>query len=193
MPLSNLSPRRRAILDAALEVVVDQGLRGLTHRAVDRAAGLPEGSTSAYLRTRRALQTALAEYVAVRLAADVDELVVQLDGCTGDDPRTVAMVQRMLARWLDERTLVLAKIELTMEAARDPELASLIAQGRERVVEIIAEILAGHGHDQTTARAETMMASFDGILLAALLKPASERPDYLARALTLAMQPLGAG
>ena len=41
-----------------------QGLRGLTHRAVDRRAGLPEGSCSAYLRTRRALQGALTEHVA---------------------------------------------------------------------------------------------------------------------------------
>ena len=47
-----LSPRRRQLLEAALHVIADEGLRGLTHRAVDRRAGLPEGSCSAYLRTR---------------------------------------------------------------------------------------------------------------------------------------------
>ena len=33
--------RRRALADAGLEVLADAGARGLTHRAVDRAAGVP--------------------------------------------------------------------------------------------------------------------------------------------------------
>ena len=41
-----LSPRRRLLVNAAIEVVAANGLRGLTHRAVDREAGLPEGSCS---------------------------------------------------------------------------------------------------------------------------------------------------
>lgn len=186
-----LSPRRRVLLDAALEVVVDQGLRGLTHRAVDRAAGLPEGSTSGYLRTRRALQHALAEYVAARLGADVDALAEQLAGCTPEDPRTVELVVSLLTRWLDERALVLAKVELTLEAARDPELAALLVSGRERIVAIVAEILTGHGRTQAVERAESMMAAFDGILLSALLKPDDERQAYLSRSLDRALHPLG--
>src|SRR4249919_1710146 len=78
-----LSPRMRQLLDAALVVVSDAGLRGLTHRAVDREAGLPEGSCSAYLRTRHALTTALGEYVAEHLAADVHELTDVLADCPG--------------------------------------------------------------------------------------------------------------
>ena len=44
------------------------GLRGLTHRAVDAEAGLPEGSCSAYMRTRVALLTAAhrVRHLAVR-------------------------------------------------------------------------------------------------------------------------------
>jgi DNA-binding transcriptional regulator YbjK len=191
MQLSTLSPRRRAILDAALVVVVEQGLRGLTHRAVDRAAGLPEGSTSAYLRTRRALQLALTEYVVALVAEDVDALIAQLDTCTPEDPRTVELVLSMFAGWLETRDLALAKIELTMEAARDPELGALLSRDRDRVVEIVADILAGHGREQARDRAATMMASFDGILLSALLRPEAERRAFLERALPLAMHPLG--
>ena len=76
-----LSPRRRQLVEAALHVVAEHGLRGLTHRAVDRRAGLPEGSCSAYLRTRRALQGALTEHVAGTLAADVDLLTEDLRAC----------------------------------------------------------------------------------------------------------------
>ena len=83
-PRTGLTPRRRELLQAALQVVADEGLRGLTHRAVDRRAGLPEGSCSAYFRTRRALQTALTEYVVGALAADVAALADELRGCSGD-------------------------------------------------------------------------------------------------------------
>lgn len=190
MTTTPLSPRRRAILDAATSVVVEQGLRGLTHRAVDRAAGLPEGSTSGYLRTRRALQLALTEHVAAQVAADVDALLEQIAGCPPEDPRTVELVLAMFARWLDERALVLAKVELTMEAARDPEVAALLGRERSRIVGVVGDILAGHGQDQTHDRAEAMLASFDGILLSALLRPDAERRDYLARSLSLAMHPL---
>ena len=41
-----MTDRRTLLLDAALELVGTQGMRGLTHRAVDAAAGLPPGSTS---------------------------------------------------------------------------------------------------------------------------------------------------
>ena len=37
-----LSPRRRQILAAATTVLAQQGNRGLTHRAVDREAGLSD-------------------------------------------------------------------------------------------------------------------------------------------------------
>ncbi|GEP36169.1 putative transcriptional regulator, TetR family protein [Nocardioides szechwanensis] len=191
MTPSSLTPRRRAILDAATQVLDDQGLRGLTHRSVDRAAGLPEGTTSAYFRTRRALQLALTEYVASQMAEDVDALIEQLADCTPEDPRAVELVIALLGRWLDARTLVLAKVELTLEAARDPELAAMLRQNRDRLLRVVADVLAGHGMAQADARAEALMASFDGILLSALLKPDGERQDYLARSLDQAMHPLG--
>jgi DNA-binding transcriptional regulator YbjK len=191
MTPATLTPRRRAILDAATQVLDDQGLRGLTHRSVDRAAGLPEGTTSAYFRTRRALQLALTEHVAAQMADDVDALIEQLADCTPEDPRAVELVLALLGRWLDARTLVLAKVELTLEAARDPELAAMLRQNRDRLLRVVADVLAGHGVAQADARAEALMASFDGILLSALLKPDGERQDYLARSLDLAMHPLG--
>ena len=38
--------RRTQLLDAALAVVADKGMKGLTHRAVDAAAELADGTTS---------------------------------------------------------------------------------------------------------------------------------------------------
>ena len=64
--------RRTAILDGALAVLAEQGMRGLTHRAVDAAAGLPPGSTSYYFRSRAALVAGCVQRLLERdLAEDV--------------------------------------------------------------------------------------------------------------------------
>src|SRR4051812_29606628 len=99
------SPRRRQLLEAALHVVADDGLRGLTHRAVDRRAGLPEGSCSAYLRTRSALQQALTEYVAAALVADVDRLAERVRDIGAEDEGVEAALDLFL-HWLDQRELL---------------------------------------------------------------------------------------
>lgn len=181
------SPRRRQLLDAALHVIADEGLKGLTHRAVDRRAGLPEGSCSAYLRTRRALQAALAEDVAERLLGDVDRMADQLAALP--EPDGVDAAIELFLRWLDQRELLVARLELTMAAGRDPEMAGLLAAQRGRLIEVVERIMTATGKEHGEARAETLVASYDGVLLAALLKPAPERRDFLARSLEL----LGSG
>lgn len=191
-----LSPRLRLLLDAALHVVADQGLRGLTHRAVDRQAELPEGSCSAYLRTRKALLGALTEYVAGSLAADCHQLAVDVQDCPGDADRPIELTMRLFQRWVEERELLLAKLELSMEASRDPELADLLAGYRTRLVDTVDGIMAGRGHLHSKERAEALVSSFDGILLAALLKPRADRGAFLEQSLGLLMRSLtgpGAG
>ena len=47
--------RRNQILGAAIDILCDDGVGGLTHRQVDSRAGVPAGTTSNYFRTRQAL------------------------------------------------------------------------------------------------------------------------------------------
>ena len=70
-------------------------------------------------------------------------------------------------RWLDERELLLARMELSLEAAARP--------GARRAARRLARtawstwstaILAARGKEHSEAlRAETLVASFDGVLL----------------------------
>lgn len=69
--------RRAVLADAAIDVVAEDGMRALTHRAVDARAGLPTGTTSAYFRTRQALLTAL-----VRRLAELDRVELEALGIT---------------------------------------------------------------------------------------------------------------
>lgn len=47
--------RQTRIADVAIRTLARDGMRGLTHSAVDRTAGLPQGLASYYYRTRQAL------------------------------------------------------------------------------------------------------------------------------------------
>ena len=64
--------RRPEIADAAIEVIARDGLRGLTHRAVDRELGIAIGSTSYYARTRRELLDMVVRRLSERTYADVE-------------------------------------------------------------------------------------------------------------------------
>ena len=47
--------RRTELTDAAIDVIVRDGLHGLSHRAVDQAANVPRGTASNLFRSRDAL------------------------------------------------------------------------------------------------------------------------------------------
>jgi DNA-binding transcriptional regulator YbjK len=186
-----LSPRRQLLVEAAVRVVADQGLRGLTHRAVDREAGLPEGSCSAYLRTRKALVGALAQHVAASLWGDLERLRVDLEACELGDDHATDLVTAFFMRWLDERELLLARMELSLEASRDPELATGIMANRNHLIDVVDSILAARGKDHARARAETLVASFDGILFGALPRPAGSRGAFVHQSIEVLMRGLG--
>ena len=137
-----LTPRRRELLDAALHVVADEGLRGLTHRAVDREAGLAEGSTSAYFRSRDALQSALADFVSRRLSADVERLGEELAERGDDAELLAAATARLFGDWLDNPTFLRARLELTVAAARDQALAERFLIWRRELVNVVDRILS---------------------------------------------------
>ena len=185
------SPRMELLLAAALHVVAEHGLRGLTHRAVDRQAGLPEGSCSAYLRTRKALVLALTQYVADSLTEDVEQLAADLTTCALGDDQAVEAVTAFFMHWLDERELLLARMELSLEAARDPELAMLLAAFRARLIGLVESILSARGKERGHALAETLVASFDGVLLGASGRPASQRRPFVRQSMEVLMGGLG--
>lgn len=190
---SQLSTRRRQILDAAITVLATHGWRGLTHRAIDRSAGLPEGSSSAYYRSRSALQAAMAEYVVWQLAADVETLAAELDLKPGDHDHAVAATSATFRRWLDESDLLTARLELTLAAARDDDLAVQLRDSRRSLTTIVDDIMARGGHAHSGAVSATIVAALDGVLISALLRPPAQRAAFVADSLDLLLGSLVEG
>lgn len=127
-----MASRREATLDAAITVLGTAGMHGLTHRAVDAAAGLPAGSTSNHFRTRDALIDAVVERFAARERANWEELVSRTY------PGTPHELARALAMFAQEatgpqRTLTLARYAILVEAAIHPSLRARLASAGQGV------------------------------------------------------------
>lgn len=166
------------ILESATRVVAARGMRGLTHRAVDAEAGLPQGSTSGYLRTRLALVTALAEFIAAGLIDSVEELVGQQRAGESD----AALVEHALdlfAGWLQEPDALLVKSELALEAARQPLVQEALAPARDRIDGLVAEILTTAEVDDVATASQAVIAAMEGVLASALNRPAEEREPFV--------------
>lgn len=173
--MSKPRPRRDLLLDAALEVIAESGLRGLTHRAVDRRAGLPEGSCSAYLRTRQALLVAAAQHASASLRADAERLTSRLGPHGPGSPESVQLVTAQLIAWLAEPTRPLARLELTLEATRNDEVAAVLKVGRDEL-EAVAKRALGFAD---SAASRTVVAALDGLLLGALPLAPRARKRYI--------------
>jgi hypothetical protein len=70
-------------------------------------------------------------------------------------------------------------------ATRDPGLAGLLVDHRARLATLVEGIMAMSDPGQVRDRAEALVASYDGLLLAALLRPPRRAAAFLARSLEL--------
>lgn len=119
--------RRTDLADAAIAVLAAEGARGLTHRAVDRQAGVPGGTTSNYFRSRAALLEGLVARIGERFAPE-PEVLAALAAEPPDRASYVRHVRDIARRLLRDRDVTLAWFELRLEAARRPEVAALMEQ-----------------------------------------------------------------
>ena len=107
--------RRSELADAAIATLARDGSRGLTHRAVDRAAGLPESSTSFYFRSRLDLLRA-----AVRRLAELDAADIPTLPQTNERDFAVAFTGVVEHLLTDGRNRQLARYQLTSRRPVNP-------------------------------------------------------------------------
>ncbi|MEU2714365.1 TetR family transcriptional regulator C-terminal domain-containing protein [Streptomyces sp. NPDC007205] len=172
--------RRTVLTDAAIAVLADSGMRGLTHRAVDRAAGLPAGTTSAYYRTRQALLTAL-----VRRLVALDQGELQQIGTRVPVPRTVADMVAGLAQFTamrltgEGRRRCLARYACAVESARHPELREILLPRENRARQAACDFLAAQGVADPEERTVTLLTCVDGLIFDRLVNGGSVSEDEI--------------
>ncbi|MEI5523296.1 TetR family transcriptional regulator [Streptomyces brasiliscabiei] len=160
--------RRQRIIDAAIRVVGDKGIAGLSHRSVAAEADVPLGSTTYHFKTLDDLMVA-----ALRQANDGFARTVAAREALRDPGTDLAAELAALGGdWLaGDRTGLEVEYELYLAALRRPALRPVADEwGRG-----FADCLAGRT-DPVTARA--LVALLDGIFLQVLLTGAPYDEEY---------------
>jgi DNA-binding transcriptional regulator YbjK len=165
-----MSTRREDLLDAAIMVVGQAGIHGLTHRAVDAAADLPAGSASNHFRTRDALLEAVTERFAARERASWEEIAARV--C----PTTPEQLAGALAEFAREatganRTLTLARYAILVEAGIHPPLREQLMAVGARVNDWFTNWVRIAGSADPGRDAPVIMNHWTGIVLHQLAGP----------------------
>ncbi|MFD4263013.1 TetR/AcrR family transcriptional regulator [Streptomyces sp. NPDC058534] len=166
-PVPSVAPaapsRSDLVADAALALLAERGMRGLTHRAVDETAGLPQGSTSNLARTRQALLE-----LAVRRLADREARVLALhempDPRAGLDSLVDALALATHRALTSNRELTLARYELALEATRRPELRAHFDAAGARFREQLGALVNEMGSADPDRHVLSLVAWADGLM-----------------------------
>lgn len=162
--------RRTQLLDAALAVVADKGMKGLTHRAVDAAARQAEGTTSNYYRSRAALLDAVLDRL-----LELDAELLRDQGPAGP-PRDTAELAHQLASMV----ALLARQHAGINRARmafSLDRPEAVTAGHYLLVGSLERTLDSLGVPDAAVRARDVADYGDGLLLHLLTVRRDEEPD----------------
>ena len=164
--------RRREIVTAAAELIVEVGADAVTHRMVAARAAVPLGATTQYFATlddlRAAAFRALAEEVDARLDG-----VRQTIAERGDSPDVIAA---LVFESMDDHRAVQADRAVVTAAVHDPRLRELAKHLSDRLVELLEPT---YGED----RARAAMIFIDGVMWSMHVRDARLEQSFIETAL----------
>ena len=159
--------RRDEIATAAIEVLATKGFRGLTHRAVDAAAGLGPGSVNYHAPTRsRLLHLALGQL----FARDFETAGATFGSLVDVKPLTVDIVVSRIADFVEAMTTgdaakrVIARSIMLGEAQHDREIRELFDTQRTSFITFTQWIVASLASEDPTSVAETVVVMIEGLI-----------------------------
>lgn len=188
-PMADISSRDR-ILDAALEVLADDGLAGFTHRRIEERAGVSHGSTTYHFGSRDALFDAVVERLLTREAETLHEVMAEVladvaDGPLADgaadplrgqpfragfewteQPGRLLMyryTRTLMSRLLSEPELIRARFEIYLHASRTEGGLARLTESRQEIYRAQAAQAATLGYPDPALYARAMVALIDGI------------------------------
>lgn len=156
--------RREEIADAGIRLIATRGLRALTHRAIDAELGLPIGSTSYYVRTRRDLLASIAHRLADRTRADISAAPLPSDLDIASAAQAMSAFLGVMSRRPDDH---LARFALLLELRDDDELHELLSGSspiRLQLLHAATALLEQLDVRRPEAHAPNLIVLLDGLL-----------------------------
>lgn len=163
--------RRRALIEAAADLLLEHGLAALSHRAVAARAGLPLASTTYYFASADDLRDEALQHIthgwAERAGAVVDALPAQLDV----DGAAQAIAQIIGAGETSARMLLM--YERYLDAGRHQRLRPVVVAWNARLEELVRRVLIRAGPPPDDGTPRLVLAVADGVAVTALAEGTS--------------------
>jgi DNA-binding transcriptional regulator YbjK len=155
--------RRRALLEAAAEVVAERGVGGATHREIARRAGVPLSTTSYFFASIDELVLEALRIFQAELLAQIEDLQTR----TASQRLTpVQAVDALLGVLLAEpASRIVAQFEGYLEAARRPEQRPSVASVIEAFERLAESMLTAAGAQRPAEGARAFVALIYGFAL----------------------------
>ena len=157
--------RRQRIANAGIALIARGGTHRLTHRAVDAEAGLPNGSTSYYARSRRDLIRLVMEQLSAESQADLTDIEVP-EKLTVQ--QATELVGRLTKRLILNGDAQAARFALMFEVRDDDELRrelTVDAPVRSSFDEKAVKLLRALGATDPEGTASEFVALVDAVLM----------------------------
>jgi AcrR family transcriptional regulator len=145
------------MLDAAIAVVAERGLRGLTYRAVAERAGVNNSLVAHHFGDRDGLIEAALEYATERTLIAFESSSVE------GEPLATDIVTRLIG---GDPALQLFQYELLLESRRTPSLRPAVTRQYDAYIDAWQGMLGRLGRDpRDRDLARAIAAAIDGLLL----------------------------
>ncbi|NBA94505.1 TetR/AcrR family transcriptional regulator [Pseudomonas sp. R5(2019)] len=180
--------RRQEILDAALRIVVRDGVRGVRHRAVAAQAGVPLSATTYYFKD---IQDLLSDAFALYVERSADflaklwtntelilrQLMAQGDGSPASQARLADEVAKLTADYVvhqinTRRDYLMAEQAFRQEALINPRLAELVCSHQRILLQGTCQMLQVVGSREPQQDAKVLTAIIGRMEYQALLNHA---------------------
>jgi len=145
--------RKRAIVAATTELILEVGLDALTHRMIAARADVPLGATTQYFATLDDLRVAALRHLVREVDARIDGIRAALTA-RGATP---AVLTELILQGLADARAMEADRAVVTAAIDDPQLRRLARSWSNRMVDVLS---AEHGAERATAAA----VFIDGVL-----------------------------
>jgi len=189
--------RRRSILEAALRIIVREGIRNVRHRAVAKEADVPLSATTYYFKDISDLIADTFTLFAEQAMAEVIEpfreqafgLLAQFDGTRLQDPaerlKLMESLTDMTTFFLyqesrDKRDHLIAEQAFMQEAVLDDRLRDLALVYTNKLVEVLQSACEKLGTAEPVQDAQLMWASIMNLEHRLLLDPQFSMQDLRA-------------
>jgi DNA-binding transcriptional regulator YbjK len=162
--------RRKSVIDAALRVVGEKGLAGLTHRAVATEADITPGLTTYYFPS-------VDDLLEATLSSFVEEELERLRAATdaleeaGPDANRESVLGAVFTAVAVEPAQQVAQFELYLESVRRPGLRDVARDCLNGYAELARLALERLGAERPEEGARALVALLDGFALQQLVDP----------------------